>query len=86
MKTLNEKYGISTRTLLKEIEPGHLAVVKKIKSRIIQKDAIKIIEIAEKIKTIDASLQISLICNDNICSKSMALLNKHCIGIIIENK
>jgi hypothetical protein len=58
-----------------------MAIRKVIKSRIIQKDAIKIVEMARKIQQVDSQLKVSLICSRNICSKSIDLLAKEGIGI-----
>ncbi len=55
--------------------------LKPIKSQIIQKDAHKIIEIADLIRKTDLSILVSLICKNNICSKSIKLLNENNIEI-----
>lgn len=83
MEISAQEYGLNTRVILKEIAPKHIAIVKKIKSRIIQKDALKLIETANKIREKDASLKISLICNNNICSKSLKLLEEKGIEVRI---
>ena len=77
-------YGLNARTVLRKIDKNHIGIVKKINSRILRKDAQKIIDQAEKIRSINNSVNISLICSKNICSKSIALLNHHQINIIIE--
>lgn len=77
-------YNLSSRVVLRVIGDNHIAIVKRIKSRIIQKDAIKIIEMAKHIQVVDSSLAISLICTSAICSKSLALLKAEGIGVIIE--
>ncbi len=79
--SLNEKFGISSRVQLRQITDKHIGIVKLIKSRIIQKDALKIIELATLVKDVDDSLDVSLICNDNICSKSITLLQQNNIQI-----
>lgn len=84
MQIPSEKYGLNKRTLLKEIAPTHLAIVKKVKSRIIRKDAEKILLLADKIKATEPDTKVSLICYDNICSKSIQLLKEANIDIIIE--
>ncbi len=75
-------YELSSRTKLEQIDDNHIGVIKLIKSRIIAKDAIKIVEMAESIRSKDATLSISLICTSNICSKSIRLLEDNQIGII----
>lgn len=61
---------------------GHFGIVKIIKSRIIRKNAIKVIELANIIRGKNPELKVGLICNDNICSKSVKLLNENHIEII----
>jgi len=74
-------YKLNARTQLAELEPNHIAIVKRIKSRIIQKDAWKIVEAAEQIKALDPTLKVSLLCNDNICSKSLKVLAENDIEV-----
>lgn len=75
------EYGLNKRTKLEAIDKDHIGIVKLLKSRIIRKDAEKIIETADKIKATN-TLQVSLICTSNICSKSVKLLNDNSIGIV----
>jgi len=82
MNTSPAHYGLNSRVKLIQVSGEHIGIVKKIKSRIIQKDALKIIEMATIIKEKDHELRVSLICNDNICSKSMKLLIANNIEII----
>ena len=65
---------------------NHIGIVKLIKSRIIQKDAHKIIEITDVIRKTDSSIKVSLICNNNICSKSLALLKENNIEVILKSR
>ena len=81
MDLLPENYGLSSRIKLKRIASNNIGIVKRVKSRIIQKDALKIIEIANTIRKNDLNTKVSLICNDNICSKSVKLLNEQGIEI-----
>lgn len=74
-------YGLNSRIKLKQIDSNNIGIVKLIKSRIIQRDALKVIEIAKKIKNINPAIKVSLICNDNICSKSVKILDEHNIDI-----
>ena len=74
-------YELTSRTQLEELSPHHVAIVKRIKSRIIQKDAHKIVAMAEQIKAVDPSLTVSLSCNDNICSKSLELLRNNGVEV-----
>jgi len=79
-----EIYKLPSRVKLRTIDKNHLAVVRFVKSRIIQKDAKKILELAKQIQSIDSDLQISLICTSNICAKSIELLKLGGISVIIE--
>ncbi len=75
MKELNPKdFGLGSRVKLVEIEPYHIGIVKKIKSRIIMKDGRKIMETAGKIKETRPSVQISLFISGPICSKTRKYL------------
>jgi len=82
METTPSYYGLSSKIQLKELDNNRVGIYKVIKSRIIQKDALKIIDIATQIKSVDPALEVTLICNRNICSKSIALLERE--GVTIE--
>lgn len=87
MKHLNPAdYGLNSRTMLQEIDEETIAIVKLIKSRIIRKDAEKLVQMAAKIQTIAPDKQVVLVCTPNICSKSKALLTEHGIGLQIKEK
>ena len=77
-------YNLSLRTILREIEENHIAIVKKIKSRIIMKDGLKILEQINQIKSINQQLKVSLIISGPICSKTKDLLNKANVDLIVE--
>lgn len=85
MMSLSDRYGLPLRTEIELMGPNHLAIVKVIKSRIISKDAQKIVDIANLIRQKDPDMEISLICCDNICSKSIQLLENNNIGIMIDD-
>lgn len=85
MNLTTQHYSLSSRTQLQEIGGNHIAIVKLIKSRIIQKDAWKIVEMAEKIRTVEPIYKVSLLCNDNICSKSLKVLAENDIEVILFN-
>ena len=84
MQSLNKQFGVNPRIVLEQIDDNHIGIIKLIKSRIIRKDALKIIEIANHILDQDPTKKVSLICTSNICSKSIELLNKNDIQIIIK--
>ncbi len=82
METLASNNGLSIRVKLEQIGKNHLGIVKRIKSRIIKKDAQKNIQMANAIREKGANLKVSLICNDNICSKSLVLLSENNIEVV----
>jgi len=81
METNPACYGLSARIQLEELDNNHLGIRKVTKSRIIQKDAVKIITIAQQIKSVNPTLGVTLICTRNICSKSVALLESDGIEV-----
>ncbi len=84
MDILTLKYGLNRSVKFEQIAKNHIGIVRRIKSRFIQKDAFKIIEIADKIRKQDSRVNVSLICNDNICSKSIALLKESGVEIVFD--
>jgi hypothetical protein len=86
MAFINPKlYQLSASVKLVTLATNHIAIVKYLKSRIIQKDAVKIVEIARQIQKLEPKTKVSLVCTQNICSKSVALLTKEGIEVKIEN-
>lgn len=81
METNPLHYGLSPKVQLKELGNHHIGIVKVIKSRIIRKDAEKIVVIANQLKSVSPELEVTLICTRNICSKSIALLNSNLIVV-----
>ena len=81
MEVTPSYYGLSSRIQLEEIGKNHLGLRKVIKSRIIRKDAKKILEIAEQIRNVVPEMEITLICTRNICSKSLALLHENGVEV-----
>jgi hypothetical protein len=77
--------GLNLRTDLRQSDDGTIAIVKKIKSRIIRKDAEKIVAMAETIQGKSPGQKIMLVCTSNICSRSKALLEEKKIEIQIED-
>ncbi len=84
MDSLALKYGLHRSVKLEQLAENHIGIVKRVKSRIIQKDALKIVVIANVIRRQNSSMQVSLLCNANICSKSLALLSENGIEVIFE--
>lgn len=77
-------YNLPVRTKLRAITENHIAIVKLIKSRIIQQDAVKIVEMCRQIQRVDSGLKVSLVCTSAICSKSLALLQREGVLVMIE--
>lgn len=80
-----ETYGLNKRIELRVIDLNHFAIVKKIKSRIIQNDALKILDMVRKMKDVDPTLHVDLVCTRNICSKSIKLLRNNNVELIFED-
>lgn len=81
MNLTPQHYKLNSRTKLEELAPEHIAIVKRIKSRIIRKDAEKIVLMAKQIQVVEPTFQVSLVCNDNICSKSIKLLDDNGVEV-----
>ena len=77
-------FGLSSRTDLQQVNDETIAIIKKIKSRIIRKDAEKIVAMAEKIQEQKPEEKVILVCTSNICSRSKALLKEKNIEIQFE--
>ena len=81
MKINPSLYGLSSRIELDNLGENRVAIRKLVKSRIIQKDALKIVEVARQIKSVTPEMRITLLCYRNICSKSVILLENEDIEI-----
>ncbi|MFW9597705.1 MAG: hypothetical protein ACMV0Y_07115 [Paludibacter sp.] len=81
MNTTPSYYGLPVRTQLEALDENVLGIRKVLKSRIIRKDAERIVEMAAQIKSVTPGVEITLICTRNICSKSVQLLANVGIGI-----
>lgn len=84
MELNSSTYNLPVRTNLRAVGDNHIAIVKLIKSRIIQKDALKIVEMVRQIQAVQPDMKVSLICTSAICSKSLALLQREGIPVLIE--
>ena len=84
MELNSSTYNLPVRTNLRAVGDNHIAIVKLIKSRIIQKDALKIVEMVRQIQAVQPDMKVSLICTSAICSKSLALLQREAIPVLIE--
>ncbi len=86
MMPLADRFGLPKNTQLEVLGPNHIAIVKMVKSRIITKDAEKIVEMATLIHQKEPDTEVSLICSGNICSKSIQLLEGNHIGVLIDEE
>ena len=83
MKSINPKsIGLSARDRIVEITPGHLALVIDRKSRIIMADGRRILEKAEKVKSMHPEWRISLMTQTTICSKTRAFLSEAGVHVV----
>jgi hypothetical protein len=74
--------GIGNRIIIKKISKNHLAIVKDRKSRIIRKDAEKILENINIIKNERPEVKISFMTSAPLCSKAIAFLDENSIEIL----
>jgi len=74
-------YGLPARVQLEALGDNRLGIRKVIKSRIIRKDAEKIVQMARQIRSVNPAVELTLLCSRNICSKSLALLREEKIEI-----
>ncbi|WP_282035804.1 hypothetical protein [Saccharicrinis aurantiacus] len=81
MNIAPQTFDLSSRVKLEQLSSTEISIVKKVKSRIIKKDALKIIDIANKIRSHNPEIKVSLSCTNNICSKSVNLLEENQIKV-----
>jgi len=79
-------YGLHKHTKLRALAENHIAIEKKISSRILVKDAQLVLKKVYSILDQNPTLNVSFICYPNICSKSLAFLKENNIDVIIEDK
>ncbi len=86
IKQLNTNdFNLGSRLVLLQLSDNEIAIVKKRKSRIIVKDGLLIIKQANTIKEVKPEVKISIIISgNNICSKTVKLLDNNEIKIISE--
>ncbi len=75
-------YGLAKRTKIVEISNNHIAILKQRKSRIIMKDGLQIMEIVNKIRSVNTKLNISLIISGPLCSKTRKYLSDNDVAIM----
>ncbi len=83
MHPVNPKtYNLSSRIKLLQDSAGSLFIVIDRKSRIIMKDGIRVVKIAEHIKEVNQNKKISLLTSAPVCSKTKVLLLKNNILVL----
>ena len=82
MKKIDPKtFGLSKRTILHK-EKNKIIIESRRKSRIIMKDGVRLVEVAEKIKKNGKVLKTALLTNAPICSKTKTFLINKNISIL----
>jgi hypothetical protein len=82
MKNIDpKKYNLSSRVILKESSNGQIFLIINRKSRIIMKDGNRILDIIQKIKTIEKDKKTSVLTSAPVCSKTRQFLNKNKVEI-----
>ena len=82
MKKIDPKtFGLSKRTILYK-EKNKIIIESRRKSRIIMKDGVRFVEVAEKIKKNGKAQKVALLTNAPICSKTKTFLINKNISIL----
>ena len=82
MKKIDPKtFGLSKRTILYK-EKNKIIIESRRKSRIIMKDGVRFVEVAEKIKKNGKVQKVALLTNAPICSKTKTFLINKKISIL----
>lgn len=74
-------YGLNKRLKLVINQDNRIVIERIIKSRIIQKDALKILDVSQVLKKSIRGSSVAIRCTKNICSKSIKLLEDNDIEI-----
>jgi hypothetical protein len=79
-----KSFGLPPRTVLEQVEKGHIAIVVRRKSRIIMKDGQNILEKARTIRRQAGEVRVSLLTNAPVCSKTIGFLADNGIEVVQE--
>lgn len=82
MESLNDRYGLPKKVQLEFVGPDHLAIVRFVARRLLEKDAAGIVEIVDAIHVKDPSMKVSVLCSDNVCSKFVAKLSSAGVDVL----
>lgn len=83
MKVAAKAFGLPARTVLEQVDGNTIAIVIDRKSRIIMADGKKILEKAQKIRTLQPSVTIALKSTAPLCSKTIQFLEAEGIQLIL---
>ena len=82
MKKIDPKrYNLSPRLNLQQNELNEFFLIIDRKSRVVMKDAYRILEIANKVQSIEKDKNISVLTSAPVCSKTRTLLSSYSILI-----
>ena len=82
MKKIDPKrYNLSPRLNLQENELNEFFIIIDRKSRIVMKDADRILEIANKIQSIEKGRNVSVLTSAPVCSKTLDFLSSYSIFV-----
>ena len=75
-------FGLNSRVKLLGDNSQIIQIVKKRKSRIIMKDGIQLLEIANSIHKVKPDYQIEVLVSGPVCSKTLKFLEDHNIMVV----
>ncbi len=75
-------FGLPSRTVLEQIDPGSIAIVMNRKSRIIMADGRKIVEKVGKIQQVRPTAKVALKTSAPVCSKTLKFLESKGIEVM----
>ena len=81
-----KSFGLSRKTIVREIDRNTLALVINRKSRIIMADGRKIIAKAEKIRRLKPGIRVTLETTAPVCSKTLQYLEENDIQVLSAGK
>ena len=77
-----KEFGLPPKTIIKKLGSNHYALVINRKSRVIMADGKKLAEKADKIKTVQPGIKVSLKSTGPVCSKTIRFLAEQGIDLI----
>ena len=78
-----KKFGLNSRVkLLGDEKAEIIQIVKKRKSRIIMKDGIQLLEIANSIRNLKSGFKIEVLVSGPVCSKTLKFFENNNINVV----